>query len=154
MKENINIQGCLADAKLAAQNLILTQGGEPTFVPYDTTAPEWNLAALGPQKLKFARLMAQELTSTLFKGAVVMQSFGKHYPGEPLPRWQIGIYKSRSQAPLWNDLNRLRLGQEIIAPGDPAMPKQFIADLAAELGLADTSLPAYEDLEAKLKSIG
>ncbi|MDP5132929.1 MAG: transglutaminase family protein, partial [Paraglaciecola sp.] len=38
--------------------------------------------------------------------------------------------------------------------GDPAMPKQFIADLAAELGLADTSLPAYEDLEAKLKSIG
>ncbi|MDP5032150.1 transglutaminase family protein [Paraglaciecola sp.] len=154
MKENINIQGCLADAKLAAQNLILTQGGEPTFVPYDTTAPEWNLAALGPQKLKFARLMAQELTSTLFKGAVVMQSFGKHYPGEPLPRWQIGIYKSRSQAPLWNDLNRLRLGQETIAPGDPAMPKQFIADLAAELGLADTSLPAYEDLEAKLKSIG
>ena len=154
MNKNIYIQGCLADTKLAAQNLILTQGGEPTFVPYDTTAPEWNLAALGPEKLKFARLMAQQLTSTLFKGAVVLQSFGKHYPGEPLPRWQIGIYKSRSEAPLWNDLNRLRLGQENIAPGDPAMPKQFIADLAAELGLADTSLPAYEDLEAKLKSIG
>jgi len=154
VNKNIYIQGCLADTKLAAQNLILTQGGEPTFVPYDTTAPEWNLAALGPEKLKFARLMAQQLTSTLFKGAVVLQSFGKHYPGEPLPRWQIGIYKSRSEAPLWNDLNRLRLGQENIAPGDPAMPKQFIADLAAELGLADTSLPAYEDLEAKLKSIG
>lgn len=154
MKNNLNIQGCLADEKLAAQKLILTQGGEPTFVPHNTTAPEWNLAALGPEKLKYARMLAHELAATQFKGAVILQSFGKHYPGEPLPRWQIGIYKSRTQAPLWNDLARLRLGQDTIAPGDPAMPKQFIVALAASLGLEDTSLPAYEDLEAKLKSIG
>jgi uncharacterized protein (DUF2126 family) len=154
VKNNINIQGAIADAKLAAQKLILTQGGEPTFVPYDTTAPEWNLAALGPEKLKYARKLAHELASTEFKGAVVLQSFGKHYPGEPLPRWQIGIYKSRSAQPLWNDLSRLRLGQDTIAEGDPAMPKQFIAELAASLGLKDTSLPAYEDLDAKLRSIG
>lgn len=154
VKNNINIQGRLADSKLAAQKLVLTQGGEPTFVPLDTTAPEWNLAALGPEKLKYARLLAHDLAATHFKGAVVLQSFGKHYPGEPLPRWQIGIYKSRSGAALWSDLNRLRLGQESITPGDPATPKQFIAELAASLGLEDTSLPAFEDLEAKLKSIG
>ncbi|WP_371193287.1 transglutaminase family protein [Glaciecola sp. SC05] len=154
MKTNISAQGRLADEKLAAQNLILTQGGEPTFVPLDTTAPEWNLAALGPEKLKYARLLAQELATTQFKGAVILQSFGKHYPGEPLPRWQIGIYKSRTEKPLWNDLSRLRLGQDSIEAGDPAMPKQFIAELAHSLGLHDTSLPAYEDLEAKLKSIG
>ena len=140
VKNNINIQGGIADAKLAAQKLILTQGGEPTFVPYDTTAPEWNLAALGPEKLKYARKLAHELASTEFKGAVVLQSFGKHYPGEPLPRWQIGIYKSRSAEPLWNDLSRLRLGQDTIAEGDPAMPKQFIAELAAKNGSHSLSL--------------
>jgi len=150
---NLNAQGRLADAKLKAQNLVLTQGGEPTFVPYDTSAPEWNLAALGPEKLKYARLLAQALVTTQFPGAVILQSFGKHYPGEPLPRWQINIYKSRSGAPLWQDLRRLRLGQDHIAAGDPAMPKQFIAALAKSLGLDDTSLPAYEDLEAKLRFI-
>ncbi len=154
MNRSISIQGRLADTKLAAQNLILTQGGEPTFVPHDTAAPEWNLAALGPEKLQYARQLAGELAATQFKGAVVLQSFGKQYPGEPLPRWQIGVYRSRSAGPLWSDLNRLRLGQKRIAPGDPAMPQRFIVDLAASLGLADTSLPAYEDLEAKLKSIG
>ncbi len=154
MKNNINIQGRLADSKLAAQNLILTQGGEPTFVPHDSSAPEWNLAALGPEKLLFARRLAKELAAKQFKGAVVLQSFGKQYPGEPLPRWQIGVYRSRSKGALWNDLGRLRLAQESITAGDPAMPKQFIAELAASLGLADTSLPAFEDLEAKLKSIG
>lgn len=154
VKNSVNIQGRLADTKLAAQKLVLTQGGEPTFVPYDTTAPEWNLAALGPEKLLYARRLASELVATQFQGAVVLQSFGKQYPGEPLPRWQIGIYRSRSAGPLWNDLGRLRLGQDSIVPGEPDMPRRFIVELAASLGLADTSLPAYEDLEAKLKSVG
>lgn len=154
MKNNLSTQGRLADKKLAAQKLVLTQGGEPTFVPHDSSAPEWNLAALGPEKLLFARRLAHKLASDQFKGAVVLQSFGKQYPGEPLPRWQIGVYRSRSAGALWKDLGRLRLGQDTIAPADPAMPKQFIAALAKSLGLADTSLPAFEDLEAKLKSIG
>lgn len=154
MENNITSQGRLADSKLAAQELVLTQGGEPTFVPHDSSAPEWNLAALGPEKLLFARRMARELAATQFEGAVVLQSFGKQYPGEPLPRWQIGIYRSRSAGALWKDLGRLRLDQDSITPGDPAMPKQFIAALAESLGLEDTSLPAFEDLEAKLKSIG
>ena len=153
MKNNISIQGRLADSKLAAQKLILTQGGEPTFIPHDSTAPEWNLAALGPEKLLYARRLASELVATQFKGAVVLQSFGKQYPGEPLPRWQIGIYRSRSTGPLWNDIGRLRLGQDTVVPGHPDMPKRFIAELAASLGLADTSLPAYEDLEARLRLI-
>lgn len=154
MTNNIGLQGRLADEKLAAQNLILTQGGEPTFIPLDPKAPEWNLAALGPEKLLYARRLASELATTQFTGAVVLQSFGKQFPGEPLPRWQIGVYRSRSAGPLWSDLDRLRLGQDNIEPGDPEMPQRFITELAASLGLANTSLPAYEDLEAKLKSTG
>lgn len=154
MNTNLHKQGRLADEKLAAERLTLTQGGEPTFVPFDTTAPEWNLAALGPEKLLFARRLAADLAANLFKGAVVLQSFGKQYPGEPLPRWQLGVYRSRSGAPLWHDLSRLRLGQESIAAGDADMPKRFIAELASYLGLEDASSPAYENLEAKLRFLG
>ncbi len=147
-------QGRLADAKLAAAKLILTQGGEPTFVPHDTAAPEWNIAALGPEKLLYARRLARELASTLFPGGVILQSFGKQYPGEPLPRWQVGVYRARKGKALWNDLNRLRLDQESIAPASPDAPKKFLKQLAKALGLRNTAVPAYEDFEARLKSAG
>ncbi len=154
MIDNISSQGRLADAKLAAQQLILTQGGEPTFVPHDTSAPEWNHAALGPEKLLYARRLARELASTQFKGSVILQCFGKQYPGEPLPRWQIGIYRSRSGQPLWEDLTRLRLDQQRVTESSAGMPERFVAELATAFGLANTSLPAFEDLEARLHSDG
>jgi len=147
-------QGRLADEKLSAQNLVLTQGGEPTFIPHDTTAPEWNIAALGPEKLTYARRLARELAATQFPGGVILQSFGKLYPGEPLPRWQISVHRSRSGKPLWRDPGKLRLDQESVEPSRAEMPKTFIAELAAALGLRDSSMPAYEDLEANLRATG
>jgi len=152
LNDTIEAQGLLADEKLAAQKLTLTQGGEPTFVPHETKTPEWNIAALGPEKLLFARRIARELASTQFKGGVILQSFGKQYPGEPLPRWQVGIYRSRKGEPLWNDLSRIRLDQKTVPASSPEMPKKFITELASSLRLENTILPAYEDLEAKLKS--
>ena len=152
LNNSINAQGRLADAKLAAVGLVLTQGGEPTFVPHDTSAPEWNIAALGPEKLLYARRLACELVSAQFKGGVVLQSFGKQYPGEPLPRWQVGIYRSRTGRPLWNDLARLHLDQATVPPSNARMPEAFIRQLANSLGLADTALPAYEDFEVRLKA--
>jgi len=153
LKNTIEAQGRLADAKLAAQKLILTQGGEPTFAPRDASAPEWNIAALGPEKLLFARRLARELASTQFKGGAILQSFGKQYPGESLPRWQVGVYRSRTGEALWNDLSRLRLDQKTVIASNAEMSKKFIGELAASLGLSNTALPAFEDLEAKLKSI-
>jgi uncharacterized protein (DUF2126 family) len=142
----------LADTKLAAAGLVLTQGGEPTFVPHDTTAPEWNIAALGPEKLLYARRLARELATTQFRGGVVLQSFGKQYPGEPLPRWQVGVYRSRAGEPLWSDLGRLRLDQATAARSDAQMPARFIRHLAEGLGLPDTALPAYENFATRLES--
>lgn len=150
----IEAQGRLADAKLAASNLTLTQGGEPTFVPHDASKPEWNVAALGSEKLLYARRLARELATTLYKGGVILQSFGKQYPGEPLPRWQVGIYRSRNGAALWSDPGRVRLDQAIVPPIDADRSRQFIRQLARTLGLRNTAIPAYEDFEARLKSIG
>lgn len=149
---SIDAQGRLADARLAGAGLILTQGGEPTFVPHETTAPEWNIAALGPEKLLYARRLARELTTTQFRGGVVLQSFGKQYPGESLPRWQLGIYRSRSGGALWHDVGRLRLDQETVPSSNAQMPEAFIRKLAQSLGLPDTVLPAYEDFEVRLKA--
>lgn len=154
MNSLFDTQGRLADAKLAAQKLILTQGGEPTFVPHDTTAPEWNIAALGPEKLQYARKLARALATDLFSGGVVLQSFGKQYPNEPLPRWQISVYRSRTGEPLWRDFDRLRLDQAQIEASNPDMPRQFIAKLAEALNISATMEPAYENLAAKLQSIG
>jgi uncharacterized protein (DUF2126 family) len=150
--ENISAQGRLADQKLAAAKLILTQGGEPTFVPHDTAAPEWNIAALGPEKLLYARRLARELVATLFPGGAILQSFGKQYPGEPLPRWQVGIYRSRTTGPLWKDVDRLRLDQETVRPANLEMLKQFVEHLARSLKLSNTAVPAYEDFAAALKA--
>ena len=150
----VETQGLLADRKLAAAGLILTQGGEPTFVPHDTSAPEWNVAALGPEKLLYARRLARALASGRFKGGVVLQSFGKQYPGEPLPRWQVGVYRSRIGEPIWQDLSRLRLDQENVTASHPDMPVAFIRRLAQALGLPDTALPAYEDFEDRLRAKG
>lgn len=153
MNKLFDTQGRLADTKLAAQKLILTQGGEPTFVPHDTAAPEWNIAALGPEKLKYARMLARELATGLFKGGVVLQSFGKQYPNEPLPRWQVSVYRSRTGEPLWRDFDHLRLDQEKVAPSDNAMPAKFIARLAKALKVKSNELPAYENLAAKLQMV-
>jgi uncharacterized protein (DUF2126 family) len=153
LSNSIAAQGRLADKKLATEELSLTQGGEPTFVPHDTTEPEWNVAALGAEKLLYARRLARELAGTLFKGGVILQSFGKQYPGEPLPRWQVGVYRSRTGEPLWRNLQNLRLDQS--ADGSKtATPHEFIRQLAASLGLGDTTLPAYEDFAARLTAAG
>ena len=145
-EHNIREQGERADEKLAAAGLILTQGGEPTFVPHDTSAPEWNIAALGPEKLDYARKLARALAEHQFHGGVILQSFGKQYPGESLPRWQIGIYRSRTGDALWTELDRLQpddAGQPAL---DKAHAKNFLIALANALGLQNNILPVYENL--------
>ena len=44
------------DADLAAQDVRLTMGGEPTFVSIDDhQSPEWTVAALGADEARAAR---------------------------------------------------------------------------------------------------
>ena len=137
--------GRRADAVFAAHDLIVTQGGEPTFVPENPALPEWNTAALGAEKLFFARRLARHLVPALLPGAVVFQSFGKQYPGEPLPRWRIGLYRHRHGPAVWNNLARLRLDQADAPPVTHQTAHSFITALADELCLENTVLPAYED---------
>ena len=49
--------GDAVEASLAKSNVLLTMGGEPTFVPVAPSGAEWQTAALGPTKLAYALLI-------------------------------------------------------------------------------------------------
>ncbi|MBW8780382.1 MAG: transglutaminase family protein [Verrucomicrobia bacterium] len=96
------------EASFARSGLLLTMGGEPTFIPYDPQGPEWNTAALGPTKLDYARRFARQLITDAYPGSVILETSGKHYPGEPLPRWALLVQWRADGQPLWKDITRLR----------------------------------------------
>ena len=100
--------GETVESSLARSRVLLTMGGEPTFVPVSPEGAEWQTAALGPTKLAYARKFALEFIRRAFTGAVVLETSGKHYPGEPLPRWALLIQRLADGKPLWRDPARLR----------------------------------------------
>jgi uncharacterized protein (DUF2126 family) len=143
-------QGVLADEKLRAQGLVLTQGGEPTLVPEDTSAPEWNIAALGREKLVFARKLAARLTEIYLPGALVLQSSGKQFPGEPVPRWSLGLFRLKD-GPLWKDPSRLRLDDSALPSLDLEFGKTVLEKVARRLACSTPLIPAYEDVEGWMR---
>ena len=141
--------GAAVEASLKRTGVLLTMGGEPTFVPITPSGAEWQTAALGPTKLAYARKLARELVRSAFPGAAVVETSGKHYPGEPLPRWALLIQRRADGAPLWREISRLRADTE---PGThtPADAKKLVVALAKSLAvdatrclpLAETAAPA------------
>ena len=147
--------GARVDQRLADGDVRLTMGGEPTFVSIDNQVdPEWTTAADGPHKRERASALAARLKKVWAPQGLVQRSQGKWYPGEPLPRWQIGLFWRTDGAPLWNDEGLLA------DPWDPSRVAQSIAPdagarllgaIADGLGLPDTQVrPAYEDALSRL----
>ncbi len=90
------------DQRLDAGDVRLTMGGEPTFVSIDDMeGAEWNTAADGVAKRTLALELALRLHDRFADGGLIQHGQGKWYPGEPLPRWQIGIVWRSDGAPLW-----------------------------------------------------
>ena len=142
------VEAC-ADATerlLDAAGVVLTMGGEPTFVPLRPEGAEWNTAALGPTKLGHARRFAHALIARARPGSVLLETSGKHYPGEPLPRWCLLLQwlPGRPERPLWRDRRRLKSDGE---PGthSAADTTRLIEALLPRLGLPSAcALPLAE----------
>ena len=82
-------------------------------------------------------------------GSFILRSNGKHYPGEPIPRWKLTLLKKPGAKPLWRDEGLLLGGGS--ASGKPVSPRKFLSALSVELGVPTNLLPAYEDVEAAMR---
>ncbi len=150
--QNILALGHAVDEKLAAMDVRLTHGGEPTFVSVDDMdAPEWNIDALGAHKRERAEVLVRRLKARLAPGALLHTGQGKWYPGEPLPRWALGLYWRRDGQPLWRDESLLaQADTDYGHSADDA--ERFAHALAQHLGLASRyAQPAFEDALEYLK---
>ncbi len=152
--DSIQALGEAVDGRLAAAGLELTMGGEPTFVSSDDmTSAEWTVAADGPEKRQQANRLAAALADRFAKGGLVQRSEGKWYPGEPLPRWQIGLIWRSDGEQLWSD-PALLADPFDSARSDPdaaASAERLARSMTAEFGLPEDQLqPAFEDPLARL----
>ncbi len=106
-------------------------------------APEWNTAALGEHKRERAEVLVRRLKQRFAPGALLHTAQGKWYPGEPLPRWALGLYWRKDGVPVWRDDRWLAEAYRDYGHGLP-QARRFAEALAAALGLATRYLiPAY-----------
>ncbi|AFM17137.1 hypothetical protein Mycch_2362 [Mycolicibacterium chubuense NBB4] len=151
----ITALGDSVDERLAAGDVRLTIGGEPTFVSVDHQAdPEWTTEADGAHKRRCASALASRLKKIWAPQGLVQRGQGKWYPGEPLPRWQIGLMWRTDGKPLWADESLLAdpwPEHPEPAPLTPDAARILLTDVAAGLGLpAGRVRAAYEDALSRL----
>ncbi len=143
---HIQALGRLVDERLAAMDVRLTMGGEPTFVSIDDMdASEWNTAALGEHKRERAEVLVRRLKQRFATGALLHSAQGKWYPGEPLPRWALGVFWRNDGVPVWQDDRWLAEACRDYGHGVKEA-RQFAETLACGLGLFPHHvMAAYED---------
>lgn len=134
------------DKDLAAGDVRLTMGGEPTFVATtDRDAAEWNIDALGPTKRGYATELVQKLRAEYGEGGFLHFGQGKWYPGEQLPRWALSIFWRKDGQPIWQN-PALFADERQPCNYTSADAQRFVQTLAGKLGLATTYItPGYED---------
>lgn len=135
----ITASGAAVDARMAAADVGLTMGGEPTFVSIDDQmSPQWTTDADGPHKRERAVDLADRLRAIYAPTGIVQYRQGKWYPGEPLPRWEIAIAWRADGRPIWT-------GQDLLAdpwtPLGPARVATGEADSAAGGEMGGTTSP-------------
>ncbi|MDP9836118.1 uncharacterized protein (DUF2126 family)/transglutaminase-like putative cysteine protease [Neorhizobium huautlense] len=144
--EALNALGEKVDRELAAGDVRLTMGGEPTFVSIDDfESDEWNTAAVGPTKREKADILIRRLRDRFAPGGFLHYGQGKWYPGESLPRWTFSLYWRRDGLSVWNDPSLIAgEGRNYQVSEDDA--SRLLSAIADELDIdPDFVAPAFED---------
>ncbi len=168
--EALDAVGEQVERDLERNDVRLTMGGEPTFVSIDDfEAAEWNTDASGPTKPAISEQLLLRLKDRFGPGGLLHYGQGKWYPGEPLPRWALGLFWRRDGQPAWrrqaepaagnptaDDAHALigrlarRLGVDpahiIAAREDPLAAIKAEADLPANVAITDAAL---DDADAR-----
>ena len=117
----------------------------PSWAPDDPDSPQWNIAALGPEKRKAGESLIRGLREKMAPGALLHFGQGKWYPGEPIPRWALNCYWRADGVPVWENVDLIATADKDYAfkKGDA---KDFVDALARRLEVSLSNiLPAYED---------
>jgi len=142
----IEALGYKIDQDLEQGDVRMTMGGEPTFVSIDDMeSAQWNTAADGKEKRVLSHELIFRLREQFGPEGMIHYGQGKWYPGEPLPRWQYGLYWRKDGYPVWRNLYLIaheKTTHEYTAED----AKLFIEELAKRLALSTENIsPAYED---------
>jgi uncharacterized protein (DUF2126 family)/transglutaminase-like putative cysteine protease len=140
--------GAEVDRALDRGKVRLTMGGEPTFVANtDFEAPEWNTAALGPTKRRYAGTLLRRLAPLWAPGAALHTGMGKQYPGEPLPRWALSAHWRTDGDPVWTDPTLLADPDRDRGTATAEDAARFTQALAERLQVNPAmAIPAHEDV--------
>ena len=143
----IDALGHRVDAALAAADVRLTMGGEPTFVSIDDMdGDEWNTTALGQKKRELAGVLLRRLKQQFAVGGLLHYGQGKWYPGESLPRWALGCWWRRDGEAIWRDEGLIADETTTYGHGDREA-RRFITALAEILRIDSAHvIPAHEDV--------
>jgi len=142
----INALGEKVDRQLVADDVRLTMGGEPTFVSVDDMeGAEWNTLADGVHKRERAQELTKRLRDVFAKGALLHYGQGKWYPGEPIPRWQYGIFWRKDGVAMWrNDALLADINKDYEHTALDA--ERFVRHLSQHLGVSSRYITAaFED---------
>lgn len=135
------------DKILDEYDMRLTVGGEPTFVSIDDMqSKQWNEDADGEDKRLKAYELTEELKSKFAPQGLVHCGQGKWYPGEPIPRWQNGIFWRKDNEPIWKNKDLLS-NPNLKGKSTLEDSKEFATQLLKCLDLHNDCVhEAYEDL--------
>jgi uncharacterized protein (DUF2126 family)/transglutaminase-like putative cysteine protease len=126
---------------LATENITLTMGGEPTFVPDRPEGAEWSVAAVGPTKITYAYQFANTIVESVLPGAIILYTPGKLYPGEIDPRWALNVLRPPEAFPVSSK-------EEVKAPDEKSL-KQLRDALVDQLQIEDRWTRASDPREPK-----
>ena len=88
------------DAVLRHRRLEVWIGAEPTFTVRHSQDPWWLTQAEGGDKLDRARALLADLAPRLASRAELLDLPGRHFEGEPAPRFCLGVRFRRGRAAL------------------------------------------------------
>lgn len=139
--------GELVDRDLEAGDVRMTMGGEPTFVSIDDMeSAQWNTAADGKEKRKLSHDLIFRLREKFGPNGLIHYGQGKWYPGEPLPRWQYGLFWRKDGYPIWQNIG-LVAHENTPHNYTAADAGQFATTLAKHLAVSPENVSAaYEDV--------
>ena len=148
----IDALGHKVDEDLQEHDVRLTVGGEPTFISIDDMeSAQWNTAALGKDKRRLAGELLLSLKQQYAAEGLLHIGQGKWYPGEPLPRWALGLFWRTDGKPLWHN-PKLFADERNSGSANNRIAANFISSLARKLRLDPRYiLPAFEDKAFYLK---